>query len=369
MNCTPPLRYTLLPFLLFIIACSEPEKPVTKEEAAKMAAMVTDVLAQRNASRFNELLDLDAFEKRMLNHANNNLNRSSVVGAMESLGSGELGLQIVRSLGDKGAYELVKQYEKDNHQRLIFRLYDELDLNYHDFELIKKGDQVKIADVFAYNTGENLTSIMAESLLDVDEQQYAGKKEAKKMQLIKKYITAKEYEKADEVFESLPAVLKEQKQFRMIYLTIAAGLGDEKHLAALNKYQENYPDAPNMYLLTLGIYLLKEDFPAALRSVNRLDSFINKDPYLDFHRALIYREIKDTVNRLASLERLHQNMPGFGTGTVELIVAYLDGKQLDKAVSLTQQYRKGKDADAETLETLYLLYPELKEKIETTSDQ
>jgi hypothetical protein len=370
MNYKTTLGHIFLTFLLFVTACSEPEKPVTKEEAARVAALVTNAMTQRNAGPFNELLDLEAFEKRVVSHGGNKINRLVVAGAMKSMKSGEFGHQIANALGDKGTYELVKQYEKDNHQHLIFRLYSD-QLNYHDLELIKKGDEVKIADIFVYITGENLSSTLAESLVSIGEQEAAGKvtkKESKKVQMIKKYINANEYEKAEKVFESLPAVIKEQKLHKMVYIQIASGLGNDKYLAALNKFQQEYPNAPNMYLLMLDAYFLKEDFPAALRCINRLDSLINKDLFLDYYRALIYKESKDDANKLACLERLHQNLPGFGDGTLELIIAYVENSQLDKAVSLTQQYRKGKNADTTTLETLYLLHPDYKEKMEAAGD-
>lgn len=371
MNSKTTVWYIFLSFLLFFIACSEPEKPVTKEEAAKVAASLTDALAHRNAGPFNELLDLDAFEERVINHGRNKLNASIVAGAMKTMRSGEFGLQIVRALGDKGTYELVKQYEKDEHQHLVFRLYNE-QLNYHDFELIKRGDKVKIADIFVYITGENLSNTLAESLQYMDEQEEAaskvGKKEVKKVQLIKKYINANNFEKANRIFETLPPVIKEQKLNKLIYIHIASGLGNDKYLAALNKFQQEYPDAPNMYLLMLDAYFLKKDFVAALRCVNHLDSLISKDLFLDYYRALIYKESKDDVNKLACLERLHQNLPNFGTGTLELINAYVEDKQWDKAVPLTQQYRKSKNADTATLETLYLLHSEFKEKVEITTD-
>jgi len=365
MNCTITLRYFLLSFLLFIIACSEPEKPVTKAEAAKVAAMLTNAMAHRNATPFNELLDLDAFEERVVDQAHN-LSRSIVKGAMSSMKSGELGNQIIKSLGDKGTYELVKQYEKDNHQHLVFRLYNE-QLNYHDLELIKKGDQVKFADVFVYVTGENFSSTLSETLQYMDEQEEAvnkiGKNEFKKVKLIKNYINANDHKKAAKIFETLPDVIKKQKLHKLIYIQIASGLGDEKYLAALNKFQEEYPDAPNMYLLMLDAYFLKKDYPAALRSVNRLDSLINKDPFLDYYRALIYKESKDDSNKVACLEQLHQNLPNFTSGTLELINAYVEDKQLDKAVSLTQQYKKGKDVDTFTLAVLYLMHPEFSKKM------
>jgi len=370
MNCTITLRNTFLSFLLFVIACSEPEKPVTKAEAAKVAAILTNAMAHRNAAPFNELLDLDAFEKRVVNHSYNGISHSIVAGAMKSMKSGELGSQIVKALGNKGTYELVKHYEKDNHQHLVFRLYNE-QLNYHDLELIKKGDQVKFADVFVYVTGENFSSTLSESLQYMDEREEAvnkiGKNELKKVKLIKNYINANDYQKANQLFETLPAVIKEQKLHKLIYIQIASGLGTEKYLAALNKFQEEYPDAPNMYLLMLDAYFLKKDFPAALRSVNRLDSLINKDPFLDYYRALIYKESKDDSSKMACLEQLHQNLPKFGYGTLELINAYAEANQLDKAVALTRQYTKSKNADTLTLAALYLVHPGFREKMEATT--
>ncbi|SEK58943.1 hypothetical protein SAMN04488505_101492 [Chitinophaga rupis] len=366
MNCNTATKYIFLSFLFFAIACSEPEKPVTKEEAAAVATSLANAFAHRNASRFNELLDLDAFKKRIMSHAGNKLAPATVEGVMKSMRSGEFGLQIVRALGNKGTYELVKQYEKDNHQHLVFRLYNE-QLNYHDLEIIKKGNQVKIADIFVYITGENLSSTLAESLQSMTEQEEAvkevGKRDVKKVQLIKKYINANDYERASQVFETLPAVLKEQKLIKMIYVQIASGLGNDKYLAALNKFQQEYPDAPNMYLLMVDAYFLKKDFPAALKCINRLDSLINKDPFLDYYRALICKESDDNVNKLVYLKRLHQNMPGFGSGTLELINTYVDDKQWDQAVPLTQQYRKSKNADTTTLKMLYLLNPDFKKKM------
>lgn len=353
---------------LFVTACAEPEKPVTKAEAAKVAASLTDAMARRDASRFNELLDTDAFEKRLVSHAHNQLSRPLVKGAMKNMQSGEYGLQMVNSLGDEGTYELVKQYEKDGHQHLIFRMYNE-QLNYHDFELVKKGNQVKIADIFVYLTGENLSSTLAESLLYVSDGEAAsrtGKKDAVKVQLIKKHLNANNFEKARQVFETLPAVVREQKLFKMIYIRIASGLGDDEYLAALNKFQQAHPDAPNMYLLMIDAYFLRKDFPAALRCVNSLDSLINKDLFLDYYRALIYKESQDDANKLVCLERLHQNLPGFGDGTLELINAYVEDEQWDKAVPLTRQYRKSKNADTATLEALYLLYPDFQKKMEAT---
>jgi hypothetical protein len=365
------LRYSLLLFVLFAMACSQQEKPVTKEEAMAVAKSLQESIARRSTGRFNELFDLNALRQRIITASQNNLNKAMVDGALSTIKSGELTRQIVTSLGDKGTYELVKQYEKDNHQHLIFRLYNE-QLNYHDLELIKKGDKVKVADIFIYVSGENLSTTYAQSLQSMDEQSAAAKKidsrEIAKIQKIKSYMNQKEFEKADKLFQTLPALIRNQKLYKIIYIQIASGLSTEKYLAALNRFQQEYPDAPNMYLLMIDAYVLKKDYAGALKCVNSLDSLINKDPFLDYFRGLVYKQTADHVNQLMCLERLNKNMPDFGSGTLELINAYIEDKQLDKAVALTQTYNKRTDADTRTIDAFYTIYPDFKKKMETATN-
>lgn len=366
MNLKIVLPYTFLFYILFVLSCSEPEKPVTKEEAVRVAASLAETIGRRNASLLNKLLDAEAFENRIHQQSQFKLNRSMVAGAMKGIRGGEFGHQIVTSLSKKGTYELVKRYEKDKHQHLVFRLYDD-QLNYHDYELIKKGKEVKIADIFIYTTGENLSTTLAQSLQYMEESNaidQVGKGELKKIELIKRHIKDNNYEKANKLFLQLPAVIRKQKLYKIIYIQIASGLETDQYLAALNQFQQEYPDAPNMYLLMIDAYFLKKDYPGALKCVNSLDSLINKDPFLDFYRALIYKESEDHTNKMVCLERLYQNLPRFGAGTLELINAYAEDKQWEKAVPLAKQYSKYKDADRETLESLYVLHPDFKEKME-----
>jgi hypothetical protein len=365
------LQYSFLLYVLFVTACSEPEKPVTKEEAKEVAISLKNSIAHRKAARFNELVDIDALGKRVNEQSENKLNPAMVAGALSSVKSGEFGSQIVKSLGKKGTYELVKQYEKDNRQHLVFRMYND-QLNYHDFELFKKEDKVKIADIYIYATGENLSSTFAQTLLSMNEHAASAnkidKEDLDKIQWIKNYINEKEFGKAKELFQTLPALIRRQKLYKIIYIQIAGGLGTDEYLAALNKFQQEYPDAPNMYLLMIDAYFLKKDYAGAIKCVDGLDSLINKDPFLDYYRALIHGQTEDKTNHLICLERLHQNLPDFGAGTLELIYTYVEEKQWDKAVPLTQLYNKSKGADTESIEALYMLHPDFKKKMEAATN-
>jgi tetratricopeptide (TPR) repeat protein len=366
MCCKFLLQYCCVLCVLFFIGCTEPEQPITKEEAVKFAVTLTHSLRGDNGDRFTGLLDLECFEKRIMSESGDKLQRSMVKGAVDKIKSGALGKQIILALGEKGTYRLVKQYEKDHRQHLIFRLYNE-EINYHDIELIKKHGTVKVADIFVYATGENLSGTMAQALLSFTEDMATGspveQEDLNKIVRIKKYLLEGKHQQANQLFISLPQELREQRLFKIINIQIASGLDNEQYLAAMNSFQHDYPDAPNIYLIMLDSYFLNEDAPGILRCVNRLDSLINKDPFLDYYRAIAYRLDDNIDNQITCLERLHKNMPEFGNGTRLLVNAYLQDNKIEKAVTLNRIYQQRNDVDTAFIEKLYTLFPDFEKKM------
>jgi predicted Zn-dependent protease len=188
-------------------------------------------------------------------------------------------------------------------------------------------------------------------------------KDVKKISRIKEYMLKGQHEQANQLFITLPKEIREQRLFKIINIQIASGLDNEQYLAAMNSFRQDYPDAPNIYLIMLDAYILNEDAPNALRCVNGLDSLINKDPFLDYYRAIVYRLGGDTDNQIICLERLRKNMPDFGNGTRLLVNAYLQDNKMDKAVALNRIYQQRKDADTAFIEALYNLFPEFEKKM------
>lgn len=366
MCCKFLLQYCCVLCVLFFIGCTEPEQPITKEEAVKFAVSLTNSIRGHNGEKFNALLDLESFEKRIMSKSGDKLERSMVKEALGKIKSGTFGKQIIHSLGEKGTYRLVKQYEKDHRQHLIFRLYNE-ELNYHDIELIKKHGTVKIADIFVYVTGENISYTLAQTLLSFTENMATGspieEKELEKIKRIKKYLLESKHQEANQLFVTLPQELREQRLFKIINIQIASGLSNEQYLAAMTSFQHDYPDAPNIYLIMLDAYFLNKDSPGALRCINGLDSLINKDPFLDYYRAIAYRLEDDIDNQITCLERLNKNMPEFGDGTRLLVNTYLQDNKMEKAVALNRVYQQRKDVDTAFIETLYLLFPDFEKKM------
>jgi hypothetical protein len=367
------LLYALLLLLLFSTACSEPEKPATKEEATAFAKTIESSMGKRNAAKFNEALDMALLKKRILEAGNHKIDASIVEGTIKGLQKGQLGSQIAEALGKSGTYELVKQYEKDKNQHLVFRLYIDSKLNYHDLEIVKKRNAVKISDVFIYLTGENLSTTLAESALlmtgNLDKLSSKDQDRLENVKKIRQLMNKGDYDRARSLYKDLPAVLKQTKPFRMIYVQIASGLGNDEYLKAMIDYQQAYPDATNVYLLMIDAYILKAEYEKALTAVNQLDSLINKDPFLDYYRGLIYKLAGNKEKQREHFELLNEHMPAFSDGTLELLAIYLEAEETDKAVALVQnKSRHYKKIDQEQLEILYPLYPDFKKKLETAAD-
>ena len=139
---------------IFLLASCQSEKstPVTAAEAREFAHQLESSIERKDPAFFDNAISKKTFLKRA------NLPEKDVDASGLTLGqSMKLGTSILGSTTNKIQYKLVKQYSKDSVQHLLFRLYIDGSLNYHDMELIKVGKEVQIADMFVYLTGETLS--------------------------------------------------------------------------------------------------------------------------------------------------------------------------------------------------------------------
>ena len=268
-----------------------------------------------------------------------------------------LGRSILNSLSSKGWYALVRQYEDSGIQHLVFRMYDDGNINYHDFELIKKGNKVAIADAYVYTTGEKLSETIKLVNIQMEEIESRNNHDDKNKWLlvipkIKALAVKGKYEEALELFNSIPDDMQELKVLKLTKLLICAGLDAEKYNEALKEYESLYPNEANIPLLRLNYYLLNKDYVNALKAVNDLDHKINKDPFLDYHRYLMYYSMDDMENSKICLERLMKYSPEFEDGMLELIGTYILDKDTLAAKPWIEKFRMKTSFDQDRLERL-----------------
>lgn len=360
------MRHTLFIAALFtaflFAACSTPDKPVTYEEAESFSKQIDSSINHRNPKYFNTLINVKELGKRIEKNSSYKMTSAMERGIGEGLNKTNMGDQIIRSIEKKGSYELVKHYEKDKVQHLVYRMYSDEGLNYHDFELVKKNGKVAIADFYIYIAGENFSSMLANLLSVLDRQTGKSSGEDRKsmenIQQIKKLMGQGKYEAAKELFDGLPEKFRDQKAIRILGIQITSQMDNETYLKQLEDFEARYPNDPNTYLLTLDAAILNKDYTKALSNINHLDSLINKDRFLDFYRALMYNLMEEPVKARTHLETLVQNYPAFETGILELMANYLEAKDYDKARPLIENFRKNEEFDQDMLESVLAMYPD-----------
>jgi tetratricopeptide (TPR) repeat protein len=360
-------RYAFLitAFLFIAASCKQNEKPLTKAEALDFAKKVEISIDKRDSRMLDDAIDEKAFFKKM------NLESGSDATSFQAgLKKGmKMGSKIIESLTEKGTYELIKHYEKDKVHHLLFRLYDGGSINYHDYELKRTNGQPKVTDIYIYMTGENLSetlkNLFAQFKDEFKDSDIETANWARRMPDIRTLITKGRHQDALTIYNSIPQRVKTGRMFQIIHVEITSGLSGEEYSKAIAEYEALYPNEPNMQLLLIDGYILRKDYDKALNAVNELDKMIDKDPLLDFHRAMCYTLMKNDAKRVECLERLLKNMPDFEDGILELLVDYLETSQFEKAKPLVDRFKSRSKFNQATLTLLLSQHPGYAEKYGT----
>lgn len=329
------------------------EEPVTKEEALLLAAKIDSSIRYKLPYYFNSLINKKVFTQKIATVTGASVSGDMIKEAEVGLKQMDLGQNIINGIKDNGFYELVKQYEKDNKQHLLFRLYSDSGLNYHDFELTKRKGEVGIADMYIYLSGEDLSETLGDLLTSFSELKADHESEVqaqtKAVKKVKDLYQSGEIEQAKDYYEQLPESLKKQKALQIMNIQISTRLNKEAHAAALKEYQSLYPNEANISLLQLDYYIAQQDYKKSMESIDKLDTMINRDPFLDYIRALIANLMNEPAQAIVFLERLHTTMPQYGDGVLELIAHYLDNGDDDKANTLMDEYKNNENFDQQKL--------------------
>jgi hypothetical protein len=364
MTCSKTLLTAIITLACpaLLPSCHLPDKPVSQKEALELANRIERSVAAHNEAFLDDIFEQKRFAQRVLDEAHQRFNLTLAREAQTAITEAHWGRQVVSAIRGGGSYALVHQYEKDGHQHLLFRLFEGSSaINYHDFELVKTDKGVKALDVYVYMSGEELSKTLAESLvLMTDKLADMTPDDQQKILHIRKInelIEGGNPEDAAGYYNQLPNDLRTQKLFQLIHLRIAQKLGDTVYLAALNEYKTNFPHDPNLGLLMLDAYVMEKDYSSALAAINRLDTALHKDPFLDYYRGLVYKLMDDPGRSRFCLEQLHNSMPRFGKGVVELLANYVVAGYPDSGAMLVRQAQADSNITAGQIRALETAYP------------
>ena len=346
------------------LSCGSPEKPVTAEEARAFGKKLEQSIEKRDPAFFNEAMDRSELTRRA-GLSGSRQEKEFAAGVRNAI---HMGTKIVDGISKEATYQLVKQYEKEGKHHLIFRLFDDGSINYHDLELIRRKNDVKVADMMVYTTGENLSATISglykqfSGVIDAS----TGKEDwLQSMPRIREEMKKGHHDKAYDLFLRIPEEGRKSKAFRMLKIEICSGLGDEEQQKAINEMISAFPNEPNMQLILLDYYFLKKEYSKVLDAINAVDRMIDKDPFLDYYRYLCYNIMEDEAKAKEHLLRVCRNYPKFPDARLELVATYLNEDKPDSARIQVKEYRLIKTFPQSRLDNLLGAYPGFDEN-ETT---
>ncbi len=348
----------IISFTFLFASCSPIEDKVTKQEAIEFARKLQNQANVKSKDFIASSLSAEALVERMARIKPVKGKIAFVKGVKESLNKSKLAEKIYETAGEKGSIALVKVYEKNGTQRAIFRLFGS-GLNYYDLEFTKINHEIKIADFFIYTSGENFSKTMT----DLTNNVVGTEKQNEfilKVNNIKKSIAIKNYEEAYKQFNDLPTNIKNSKIIKILSLEIAEKISDSAYSKALEDLEFSFANEPNMYLVLIDAYFVKKEYSKALVAINKVDSLIDNDPFLDYYRGLTYKTSGDEKKAEKCFINLTQNMPEFLQSYDELISYYADKNDKENAIYYFKKYKEIKTADKSEIEAYQSIYPFLK---------
>ncbi|RYZ18227.1 MAG: hypothetical protein EOO16_22955, partial [Chitinophagaceae bacterium] len=217
-------------FLFFFLAtvllasCGPSEEPLSPAEAAAFARSVDSSIRDDRYSRLDEVIDKDLLAQETARAAGKKLNADLRRGVIEGLSKHGFSQQVSAAVANGGTYRLVRTYEKEGRQHMIFRLYGDDGVNYHDFTLTKLRGQIRARDVYILLSGEMLSQTLAGLLQTLSEKSSDAERQAAQMQRAAQQLRLQNYSAARAALDSLPASIRNSRTVQIMSIVVSSHL-------------------------------------------------------------------------------------------------------------------------------------------------
>ncbi|HEX4850464.1 MAG TPA: hypothetical protein VFV08_06635 [Puia sp.] len=361
----PILKAISAPLLIAgIMSCETltAQKPaITVAEAENLSNQLDTTISNGNPEILNQLISFPEFIKRMKSNSKLIDNIDTLTKIAREFGLFNVGNRTVE-ICKNGSYHLVRGYVKDEEMHLLFRAFGDGGLNYHDITLVKVKDEIKAVDIFSYELGEPYTMLFSASLKDkepVDQhvsltatQKYLGQFESA--------LKIKNYGAARSAYDKLDEAPQNEKQIFLQYIQVCQHLDIKSYKKALDRYVALFPDEPTPYLLMTSIYADTKEYDLYLGAVDRLDTLLSIDPFLNYFRGNVEMKAGSIRQALDFYQQAFDFDPGVWQNTKNLVACKIVNNELVQANTVINQYKHVPGYHKELVELLYKEYPALR---------
>ncbi|MBD0833162.1 tetratricopeptide repeat protein [Aestuariibaculum sediminum] len=227
---------------------------------------------------------------------------------------------------------------------MLFRLYTpESGVNYHEYTIAKKDNELVFNDIYVFLSGETLTktfnklflySLPKESLLNIFDDA-TTKNFIKLADGVNKYNN-QDYANAYKTLNSIEGELGNDKYLLIIKSMCASKIGNEEYKAATKQIIDQYPNDPTLYLTQIDYHILNKSYDQALNLLEKLQSD-TEDDFLNLMKGNIELERENYSAALPLYKFISDNYADFFQGHASYLVCLALLQDYDTCASFLNQ--------------------------------
>jgi tetratricopeptide (TPR) repeat protein len=272
--------------------------------------------------------------------------------------SGKFGKQLMASIHN-GNYQLLREYDDKGTKHLIFRMFGDGGLNYHNFKLVRVGDSIKAGDLYTYSFDEWTSSQIAR-LTDIIGRSSTYLEDGAAFQKMTGQMNRQDYAGVKQTYDQLGKKYQQEKFIQLQYIQACHHIDLGLYEKMLTDYSANFPDAASCYLLLLDLYYSKKDYIKTLVDIDKLDKVVGGDPFLDYFRGSVYSLMNKPAEALRCIEKVYRYDPSLKITVIRLATLYAAAGEKDKARKVIIAYMDTPGYQIGDLNTVYDEYPDLR---------
>ena len=358
----------LFSIILFFSCLDEKEKTIHKgldfKEVEKLGFDLQEGFIQGDIKAINSLYDkyslankflLKTSKKRVLE-----FNKGFYYSFAREFNFGKI---LIEEKKNEASYEFVKFYkDKSSNYHLLFRFFSADGINYHDHLLKKVKGTPKIVDTYIFMSGENLSdtyktiyksALYGSNFLTKDISNSRFVKDLDKLKKIRLLNSKGKFKKSHKVYQSISSTSKQEKIYKLTNINITSNISLELYEEALDDYDEKYPNDPSLQLMAIDRYLIKKEYDKSLLAIDKLDSLVKGDTFLNYLRGNVSFQKKDFNSALSNYKYIIKEYPDFFDVYESLFSLYVNTNDSNNALNILDIYVSKFDISKEEIKSNY----------------
>lgn len=267
---------------------------ITESEATAFAKQLQAAVLQNDLPQFQKLIDWDGIIARSVEGGSfdETFKKGVLAPRMTASLSGKSLASIQQLCGESGSYRIVRVMPRGGKQHVVFRgIAPSGEMNFHDFEIQKRGDSIIATKFFIALTGEELADTLRNNFLlaqtkssILNQLTSSANHPAQDLTLVaemSKQVQADKKSEAIVTYNKLSSAGKKAKMAMLLRVTALASLDETEYLAAWDQYVEAFPGDPSLGLLGVDAAVIRKDLKQLEKCRKLIQQWTGGDPYID----------------------------------------------------------------------------------------